>query len=540
MDTQRTIVQVFDEACNKYADNPAYTALGYTLTFKDLDRLSGQFAAYLQNKTDLKPGDRLAIQLPNLLQYPIAAFGALRAGLVIVNTNPLYTQDELKHQLTDSGARALVVLENFADTASKILKETSVEVVITSQVGDINHGWKRFLVNTVLKLKGDVPSFSIPGRLRLPDLLEQGEKYGRTPVDTKPEDLAVLQYTGGTTGVAKGAMLSHANLVANTCQIHQHLPEIFREGQEIYGAPLPLYHIYAFTMHLLCSLASGNHSVLIPNPRDIGSIVKVFKAHPITAFIGLNTLYNAMLENSDFNKLDFSHLRYCVAGGMAMTLDTSKRWQKLTGCEISEGYGLTETSPVVSSNQYQKTKMGTIGTVVPGTQVKVLKEGDDESGELLVKGPQVMMGYWQRPDETEKVLTEDGWLHTGDVAIIGEDGYLRIVDRIKDMIIVSGFKVFPNEVEDVISSHPGIVECAAIGVEDEHSGEVVKIFVVPKDPGLTVDDIEEFCRDKFTGYKIPKYIEIRSELPKSNVGKILRRVLKEENEDNTKNNTPGK
>jgi len=531
MDSQQTITRLFEESCQKYADNPVYTALGFTITFRELDALTKSFATYLQNKTNLKPGDRIAIQLPNLLQYPVVAFGALRAGLVIVNTNPLYTEDELEHQLTDAGAKALVVLENFADIATKILKKTNVEVVITTQVGDMHSTWKRLLINTVIKLKGQVKSFSIPDRVLLPDILKATEQGPFTPVSAKPEDLAVLQYTGGTTGIAKGAMLSHSNLVSNTRQIHAHLPEVFREGQETYGAPLPLYHIYAFTMHLLCSLSSGNHSVLIPNPRDIGSIVKVFKAHPLTGFVGLNTLYNALLENRNFQKLDFSHLRYCAAGGMAMTLDTSTRWQALTGCEISEGYGLTETSPVVSSNQYHKTKVGTIGTLVPETQVKLIKEGDAESGELLVKGPQVMMGYWNRPDETNNVLTEDGWLHTGDVAVIEEGGYIRIVDRIKDMIIVSGFKVFPNEIEDVISLHPGISECAAIGVEDEHSGEVVKVFVVLKDPALTVTDIKHFCREKFTGYKVPKYIEIRSQLPKSNVGKILRRVLKEETKE---------
>lgn len=533
MDANQTIVDVFQQACKKYPDSPIYTALGQTLSFAELDQLSSNFAAYLQHQTDLEVGDRVAVQLPNLLQYPVAAFGVLKAGLTLVNTNPLYTERELAHQLKDSGARGLVVLDNFAATAASVLAHTEVEFVFTSQVGDMHKGFKRLLLNAVVKyIKRAVPDYHISKRILMTDAIQRGSDCSFRPLEINPDSIAVLQYTGGTTGVAKGAMLSHANLVANMQQVCEHLPEVFPEGQEIFAAPLPLYHIYAFTMHMLCSMCTGNHSVLIPNPREIESIVKVFKAHRISAFIGLNTLYNALLNDNAFRALDFSALKNCSAGGMALTTDTAQRWTSLTGCPILEGYGLTEASPVISSNRNGEIKAGSIGKVLPHTEVKIADDEGNEvpeghSGELLARGPQVMLGYWQRPDETEKVMTEDGWLKTGDIAQIDREGYIKIVDRKKDMILVSGFKVFPNEVEDVASLHPGILECAAIGVPDSVSGEVVKLVVVKADEALKEEEIRSFCRERLTGYKIPKHIIFMSELPKSNVGKVLRRELRD-------------
>lgn len=528
----QTIVDVYSEACAKYGQNPIFSALGHTLTFHQLDGLSSQFAAYLQNKTTLQKGDRVAIQLPNLLHYPVVALGVLKAGFVLVNTNPLYTERELLHQLQDSGAKALIVLENFADTVAQVMAETQLKYVFTTQVGDFHPGFKRFLLNAVVKYgKRAVPDFDIPGRIDLRNAVKQGEKYSIQPVKISPQEVALLQYTGGTTGVAKGAMLSHANLVANMRQACEHLPDVYRIEEDTIAAPLPLYHIYAFTMHILCSPYTGNHSILIPNPRDIRSVVKVFKDYRITCFIGLNTLYNALLHNHAFQRLSFGDLQNCSAGGMALTSDTAKRWRELTGCTILEGYGLTEASPVVSSNQPKAIREGTIGTPLPDTQVKIVDDNGEvlatgESGELWVKGPQVMLGYWQRPDETANALTADGWLKTGDIAQIDKDGYIKIVDRKKDMISVSGFKVFPNEVEEVASMHPGVKECAAIGTPDEDSGEVVKLVVVKANPTVTAEEIRSFCRERLTGYKTPKHIVFVEELPKSNVGKILRRELK--------------
>ncbi|MCP5302912.1 MAG: AMP-binding protein [Pseudomonadales bacterium] len=532
MEINQTIIDIYSDACQKYSNNPIFSALGHTLSFQQLDLLSTQFAAYLQNQTTLKVGDRVAIQLPNLLHYPVVALGVLKAGLVLVNTNPLYTERELLHQLQDSGAKALVVLENFADTVANVMAETELKYIFTAQVGDFHPGFKRILLNLVVKYgKRAVPNFNIPGRIDLRRAIKQGEKCTFQLVQRKPEDLALLQYTGGTTGVAKGAMLSHGNLVANMIQACEHLPDVYRIEQDCIAAPLPLYHIYAFTMHVLCSPYTGNHSILIPNPRDISSVVKTFKDYPITCFIGLNTLYNALLHNAAFKRLNFKNLRNCSAGGMALTSDTATRWRELTGCAILEGYGLTEASPVVSSNQTGAIREGTIGTPVPGTEVKVV---DDDGkalpigtpGELWVKGPQIMLGYWRRPKETQNVLTEEGWLKTGDIAQIDKDGYIKIVDRKKDMILVSGFKVFPNEVEEVASMHPGVKECAAIGVPDENSGEVVKLVAVKAYPKVTAEEVRTFCRERLTGYKVPKHIEFVAELPKSNVGKILRRELK--------------
>jgi len=532
MHVQSSLVEVFQQTCDRYNNKPAYSSLGHTLTFSELEALSRDFAAWLQNKSGLQRGDRIAIQLPNLLQYPVVAFGALRAGLVIVNTNPLYSDRELQHQLEDSEAKALVVLENFAAHAAQVISNTQVKQIITTQVADL-HPWpKRPLMNAVVKyIKKAVPAFSFKHSHTLREVLHQGEKQEFSPLNFDVEELALLQYTGGTTGVAKGAMLTHANLVANMYQVRAHLPAVFEEAVNTYCAPLPLYHIYAFNMHLLCSMSSGNHSVLVPNPRDLASLTKVFNRYPISGFMSLNTLYNALLNDTDFSKADLSRLKYCSAGGMAMMADTARRWFKLTGCEVLEGYGLTETSPVVAINPVGAVQEGSIGTALPDTRVKVVDEKghqlpNGEAGELCVKGPQVMKGYWQRSEETAKVLSLDGWFSTGDIAKIDDAGYIRIVDRIKDMISVSGFKVFPNEVEDVATLHPDIIECAAIGVPSEKTGEAVKLFVVTNSSGITAEIIQAFCREQLTAYKIPKIVEFIDELPKSNVGKVLRRELR--------------
>jgi long-chain acyl-CoA synthetase len=527
-----TVVDVFSESVEKYRNNRAFTCLGHSLTYGDLDTLSARFAAYLQAETNLQPGDRIAIQLPNILQYPVALFGALRAGLVIVNTNPLYTPREVKHQLTDSGAKALVVLANVANAAASIIKETEVETVIVTEIADLHPTPKRLLINSVVKyIKKGVPDFFFPSQVALRDTLKVDESRFQ-PVQQDPQDVAVLQYTGGTTGVAKGAMLTHANLVANKEQLSEHLEDIMVEGEEAtWVAPLPLYHIYAFTVHCMSIFSRGNRNLLIPNPRDIDGFVKALKGEKIYGFIGLNTLFNALCQNPEFRKLDLD-LQYTASGGMALTKDAARAWKEVTGVTPSEGYGLTETSPVVCANPPGAIRQGTVGVPVRDTELKVIDEAGQslpkgEVGELCVRGPQVMKGYWNRPEATAKVLSEDGWFKTGDMAVIEEDGYVRIVDRKKDMILVSGFNVYPNELEDILSEHPGILEAGVIGIPDEHSGEVVKAFVVKSDPNLTVEDVRSFAKKNMAAYKVPKVIEFCESLPKSAVGKILRRELKE-------------
>jgi long-chain acyl-CoA synthetase len=530
----KNMVDVFEQAVQKFADKPAFTAVGVTLTYRDLDTQSRNFAAWLQNKTDLKPGDRIAVQMPNVTQYPVVVFGAMRAGLIVVNTNPLYTTREMEHQFNDSGAKALVVLANMADNAEKVLPHTGIEHVIVTEIADMHSPIKRTLMNAAVKhLKKMVPEFNIPGAHKLPAVLSAGAREKFTPVDIKLDDLAVLQYTGGTTGVAKGAMLTHANLVANLTQVRPMLEDQVEEGKEVVIAPLPLYHIYSFTLNCGIMLEAGAHNVLIPNPRDIPGFVKELQKQKFSAFIGLNTLFVALCNNEDFQDLDFSGLKLTASGGMALTSDTAKMWQRVTGCEISEGYGMTETSPVVTFNPRSAIQIGTIGLPIPSTVVKTIDDDGNETpvgepGELCVKGPQVMRGYWQRPDDTQKSFTDDGFLKTGDVALIQEDGYIRIVDRKKDMIIVSGFNVFPNEIEDVVTTHPKVVECAAVGIPDAKSGEAVKVYVVPTKEGVTANELKEFCRERLTAYKVPKHFEFRDELPKSNVGKILRRELRDQ------------
>lgn len=530
----KNMVDVFEQAVKKFADKPAFTAVGVTLTYRDLDTQSRNFAAWLQNKTDLKPGDRIAVEMPNITQYPVIVFGAMRAGLIVVNTNPLYTTREMEHQFNDSGAKALVVLANMADNAEKVLPHTGIEHVIVTEIADMHSPIKRTLMNAVVKhVKKMVPSYNLPTAHKLPAVLSAGAREKFTPVDINLDDLAVLQYTGGTTGVAKGAMLTHANLVANLTQVRPMMEDQVEEGKEVVIAPLPLYHIYSFTLNCGIMLEAGAHNVLIPNPRDIPGFVKEMQKQKFSAFIGLNTLFVALCNNEDFQDLDFSGLKLTASGGMALTSDTAKMWERVTGCEISEGYGMTETSPVVTFNPRSAIQIGTIGLPIPSTVVKTIDDDGNETpigepGELCVKGPQVMRGYWQRPEDTQKSFTDDGFLKTGDVALIQEDGYIRIVDRKKDMIIVSGFNVFPNEIEDVVTSHPKVVECAAVGIPDAKSGEAVKVYVVPTKDGVTANELKEFCRERLTAYKVPKHFEFRDELPKSNVGKILRRELRDE------------
>ena len=533
-----SVVEVFNKSVVKFADRPAFTALGQTLSYGDIDRLSADFAAYLQNETGLQKGDRIAVQLPNLLQYPIVVFGAMRAGLIVVNTNPLYTEREMEHQFNDSGAKALVVLAQMAGKAGRVVPKTQIEHVIVTQAGDMCSPLKRTLVNFVIKnVRKEVEPYSIPGHVKLLDALKQGAKSSYKPVDASGDDICVLQYTGGTTGVAKGAMLTNRNLVANMTQAHP----LFMMGLNPQGddksrvviAPLPLYHIYAFTVNCMVLMETGNHNVLIPNPRDLPGFIKELQKWKFNAFLGLNTLFVGLCNNEDFRKLDFSHLLLTISGGMALTKAAADRWKEVTGCEVSEGYGMTETSPIVSFNPPGHTQLGTIGMPVSNTVCKVIDEsGNDlpvgEAGELCVKGPQVMKGYWQRPEATAETITEDGWLKTGDMAMIQENGYMKIVDRKKDMIIVSGFNVYPNEIEDVVASHPDIVECAAVGIPDEVTGEQVKVFAVTTNPSLTGKDVTDFCRERLTAYKVPKMVEFRDELPKTNVGKILRRELRDE------------
>ncbi len=528
-----SLLQVFEKACRNYRNRPAFSNMGYTLTYGDLDRMSADFASYLQHHTNLKVGDRIAIQLPNILQFPIVLFGALRVGLVIVNTNPLYTAREMEHQFTDAGVKALVALANFGNLVEEVLPKTSIETLIITEIGDALPPLKRKIVNAAVKyIKKMVPSFNLPTKVSFNQALNLGRKSTfNATFKPKPEDLAVLQYTGGTTGVAKGAMLTHANLVANMLQMNAVLTA-FKPGEETIIAPLPLYHIFCFTVSCMAILELGCHSVLITNPRDIPGFVKELKQWKFSAFAGLNTLFVALMKHPDFSTVDFSNLKLTISGGMALQTSVAEDWQKKTGCDICEGYGMTETSPVVCVNPPTAIKTGTIGLPVPSTKVKVIDEqenalGLNEPGELCVQGPQVMKGYWERPDATAKTFTKDGWLKTGDVALIQDDGYLRIVDRKKDMIIVSGFNVYPNELEDVIAGHDKVLECAVIGVPDEKSGEVVKAFVVKSDDSLTEEELKAYCKENLTGYKVPKFIAFKTDLPKTNVGKILRRELRE-------------
>jgi len=537
----RSVVEVFERACKAHADRPAFSNMGVTLSYSDLERYSAAFAAWLQHHTDLQPGDRIAIQMPNLLQYPVAVFGALRAGLIVVNTNPLYTAREMRHQFQDSGARALVYLNTFGNHVQEVLADTAIEHLIEVQIGDMLPTLRGALVNAAVKhLKKMVPDYSLPQAVAFKNLLRVGARHSLKPAPLSLDDIAVLQYTGGTTGVAKGAMLTHGNLVANMQQVRANMQQldaqghpVIREGQEVMIAPLPLYHIYAFTVNCMCMMVTGNHSVLITNPRDINGFVKELQRWQFSAFLGLNTLFVALMAHPQFKKVDFSRLKGTNSGGTALVSAVAERWKSMTGCTVVEGYGLTETSPVVCANPHgEHSRLGTVGLPVPGTTLKVIDDEGNalplgERGELCVKGPQVMKGYWQRPEATAEVLDEEGWLRTGDIAVIDQDGFVSIVDRKKDLIIVSGFNVYPNEIEDVVMAHPKVAACAAIGVADEKSGEAVKLFVVPSDPTLTQEELHAYCRENFTGYKMPRHYVFRDALPMTPVGKILRRELRE-------------
>ncbi len=534
-DEYQNIQAVLKQSCERFADKPAFSNLGKTLTYGELYKLSGDFAAYLQQNTDLQPGDRIAVQLPNLIQYPIVVFGAMRAGLIVVNTNPLYTAREMEHQFNDAGAKALVCLANMAHLAEEVLPKTGIKHVVITEVADMLPPLKRMLINAVVKhVKKMVPAYSLPKAVKLNDALALGRGKAVREASPKSEDVAVLQYTGGTTGVAKGAMLTHRNIVANMLQCKALMGANLNDGSEVLIAPLPLYHIYAFTFHCMAMMLSGNHNILISNPRDLPAMIKDLGKYRFSGFVGLNTLFVALCNSEDFRKLDFSALKVTLSGGMALQLATAERWKQVTGCPICEGYGLTETSPVASVNPIEHIQIGTIGIPVPSTQFKVINDdgqelAQGEIGELCIKGPQVMKGYWQRPEATDEVIDADGWFKTGDIGVIQEDGYIRIVDRKKDMILVSGFNVYPNELEDVLASLPGVLQCAAIGVPDEKSGEAIKLFVVVK-PGesLTKEQVMQHMHDNLTGYKRPRYVEFRESLPTTNVGKILRRELRDE------------
>ena len=534
-DSYPNVLAVLKDSCQRFANKPAFTNLGKTLTYGELYTLSGQFAAYLQQHSGLQPGDRIAIQMPNVLQYPIAVFGAMRAGFVVVNTNPLYTKREMEHQFNDSGAKALVCLANMAHLAEDVVPKTGVKHVIVTEVGDMLPPLKRLLINAAVKyVKKMVPAYNIPGMVRFNDAMAKGRGQNFTDANPKSEDIAVLQYTGGTTGVAKGAMLTHRNLVANMLQAKELMASNMTDGEEVIICPLPLYHIYAFTFHCMAMMVSGNHNVLITNPRDIPAFVKELSKFKFTGFVGLNTLFVALCNDEGFRALDFSKFKVSLSGGMALQLATAERWKKVTGCNICEGFGMTETSPVATVNPISNIQLGTIGIPVPSTLCKVIDEDGNElplgeRGELCVKGPQVMKGYWQRQEATAEILDAEGWLKTGDIAIIQEDGFLRIVDRKKDMILVSGFNVYPNELEDVMAAMPGVQQCAAIGVPDEKSGEAIKVFLVKTaDSKLTEEDVKNQMRSNLTAYKVPKYVEFRDSLPTTNVGKILRRELRDE------------
>ena len=529
-----SVVAVLQSAIDNYRDRPAFSNLGKTLTYGEIDTLSQQFAAYLLGELGLKKGDRVAIMMPNCLQYPIATFGILRAGLTVVNTNPMYTPRELKHQLVDSGAVAILVLDNFGHTVQEVLADSKVKQVITTGLGDMLGFPKGAIVNFVLKhVKKMVPDHHLPGAVRFGDALERGKRHGLPAVDVQPDDIAFLQYTGGTTGVAKGAMLTHRNLVANMQQAAAWVGTNVKMGEEVIITALPLYHIFALTANGLVFMKFGALNYLITNPRDMPGFVKELKKTRFTAITGVNTLFNGLLNTPGFEDIDFSHLRMTLGGGMAVQRSVAERWKKATGCTLVEAYGLTETSPAACINPMNLAEYnGAIGLPIPSTDACVKDEDGNELavgevGELCIRGPQVMKGYWHRPKETAEVLDADGWLHTGDMAKMDEQGFFYIVDRKKDMILVSGFNVYPNEIEDVIAMMPGVLEVAAVGVPDEKSGEAVKVVIVRKDPSLTAEQVLQHARTNLTGYKRPHHVEFREDLPKTNVGKILRRELRD-------------
>lgn len=526
-----SIIAFAEESFKRFAHLNAFTFMGKSLRYKDVDEMSRNFGAYLHSR-GLKPGDRIALMMPNLLQYPIAIFGALRAGLIIVNTNPLYTPREMEYQFSDSGVKAIVIAENFAANLEKILHKTKIEIVICTSIGEMLGGIKGFVVDFMVRyIKSMVPAYQIPNIVPFMHAVKEGKKFSLLPFPIGFDDVILLQYTGGTTGVSKGTMLTNRNLVGNLMQIKAVLCYYLKDGVETTLSPLPMYHIFAFAVNCLAMMSIGANTVLIVNAKDIKSVAKAFKDYPISLMTGVNTLYNALLNLPDFDKLNFSKLRVTVAGAMALQKSVAERWQNVTGCPLTEGYGLTETSPLVSINPINGLgRFGTVGLPAPSTDIRIVDENENicglnEPGEIQVYGPQVMKGYYNRPDETAQVI-KNGWLCTGDIGQIDEDGFIRIVDRKKDMILVSGFNVYPNEIEDVIATHPKVLEVAAIGLADEKSGELVKIFVVKKDKSLTKEELIEFAKAYLTNYKVPKQVEFKESLPKTNVGKILRRELR--------------
>lgn len=527
-----SLVALFEDACAKYGDQVAYISMGKEMTYRQLDEESKHFAGWLQS-LGLKKGERVALMMPNLLQYPVALFGTLRAGCVVVNCNPLYTPRELEHQLKDSGATAIVIVENFAHTLQQAIARTAIKHVVVTPMGEML-GLKGLLVNFVVRhVKKLVPAWKLPGSVNFKATLAAGQRHGWKPVPLDRDDIAFLQYTGGTTGVSKGAMLTHANIASNVVQAHAWIKPVVREGEELILTALPLYHIFALTANCLTFLMIGAKNLLIANPRDIPGFVKAWSQYPVTVVTGVNTLFNALLNNPDFAKLDFSTMRVTLGGGMAVQAPVAERWLKTVGVPLLQAYGLTETSPAATINPLDMHEFnGAIGLPISSTEISIRDDDGCEVpttqiGEICIRGPQVMKGYWNRADETAHVFYPDGFLRTGDVGYVDQKGFVFLVDRKKDMILVSGFNVYPNEVEEAVAMYPGIIDVAAIGVPDEHSGEAVKVFVVRKDPKITERDLMEHCRKVLTGYKIPKHVEFRDDLPRTNVGKILRRALKE-------------
>ncbi|MGR2766779.1 long-chain-fatty-acid--CoA ligase FadD [Photobacterium ganghwense] len=536
-DQYPSLVEMFEQSVQKYADQTAFINMGQVMTFRKLEERSRAFAAYLQNELNLQKGDRVAVMMPNLLQYPIALFGILRAGCVVVNVNPLYTPRELEHQLNDSGAKAIVIVSNFAHTLESIVKNTGVQHVVLTSLGDQLSRPKGTLVNFIVKyIKKMVPKYHLPHATSMRMALRKGRRMQYVKPFMSGEDTAFLQYTGGTTGVAKGAVLTHRNMLANVMQAKGAYSPVLTEGRELIVTALPLYHVFALTVNCLLFIEMGGRNLMITNPRDIPTFVKELQRYPFTAITGVNTLFNALVNNEDFHEIDFSNLRLSVGGGMAVQRAVAEKWKQITGNYLLEGYGLTECSPLVAAYPYDLVDYnGSIGLPVPSTEVRIVDDegnvlGNDQTGELQVRGPQVMQGYWQRPEATKEVLSDDGWLSTGDIVRFDDEGFLHIVDRKKDMILVSGFNVYPNEIEDVVALNSKVLEVAAIGQPHEVSGEVVKICVVKRDASLTREELLSHCREHLTGYKVPKIVEFRDELPKTNVGKILRRALREESD----------
>jgi long-chain acyl-CoA synthetase len=531
----QSLKEIAEQSFRSFAAEDAYVQMGRTMTYAELDAKSQHFAAWLQTEAALKKGDRLAIMLPNLLQYPVVMLAALRAGFVVVNTNPLYTPPELEHQLQDSGAEAIVILENFAHVLQKVIARTKIRVVIVTAVGDLLRFPKSWIVNFVVRrIRKQVPRWHIAGSRGLRAVLADGKRLGLAEVAVRPDDLAFLQYTGGTTGVSKAAMLTHRNVVANVLQARAWVSPVFAGEPATLLTPLPLYHIFALTANCLLFLSLGWRNILIVNPRDLPAVIGDMKKYPFSFFSGVNTLFNALLNAPAFASVNFSQLKVTLGGGMAVQASVAEKWQKVTGKVITQAWGLTETSPAGCINRIDEPFNGSVGLPIPSTEISIKDDGGNDLsvnqiGEICLRGPQVMRGYWNRPDETAKVMLPGGWLRTGDVGRLSETGHVYIEDRKKDMILVSGFNVYPNEVEAVASAHTGVLEAAAIAMPDEHSGEVVALFVVRKDPNLTEAALIDFCRQSLTGYKVPKHVYFRTELPKSNVGKILRRGLREEN-----------